>query len=154
MWFSYLKDWRGGGGAVEAFFWGGGAVKKNTLYIVNTSMRATELFLLGPVHGSRKKSSPSYQQNYDALLDSNLLFSGWYQIVLDVFRWSQLFSVVFSWVVTFMDNHPLCGHFFSGWCQMFSDVPEMISDVPEMFSDVLSCFQMFSGCPQLITYIL
>ena len=51
------------------------------------------------------------------------LFSGWYQMILDVFQCSQLFFDVFSWVVTFMDNHPLCGHFFS-------------------------------GCPQLITYIL
>ena len=47
------------------------------------------------------------------------LFSGWYQMILDVFRCSQLFSDVFSWVVTFMDSHPLCGHFFSGSCQMF-----------------------------------
>ena len=30
-------------------------------------------------------------------------FSGWYQMILDVFQWSQLFSDVFSWVVTFMD---------------------------------------------------
>ena len=34
------------------------------------------------------------------------LFSGWYQTILDVFRCSQLFSDVFNWVVTFMDNHP------------------------------------------------
>ena len=33
---------------------------------------------------------------------------------LYVFRCSQLFSDVFSWVLTFMDNHPLCKHFFSG----------------------------------------
>ena len=55
-------------------------------YIENTFMRATELFLQGPVHSSSKKSSPSYQQNYDALLDSNLFdilinrfkgFRGW-----------------------------------------------------------------------------
>ena len=32
-------------------------------------------------------------------------------LIVDVFRCSQLFSDVFSWVVTFMDNHPLCGHF-------------------------------------------
>ena len=40
------------------------------------------------------------------------LFSGWYQMILDVCQCSQLFFDVFSWVVTFMDNHPLCGHFF------------------------------------------
>ena len=39
------------------------------------------------------------------------LFSGWYQMILDVCQCSQLFFDVFSWVVTFMDNHPLCGHF-------------------------------------------
>ena len=38
-------------------------------------------------------------------MTSPQLFSGWYQIILDVFRCSQLFSDVFSWVVTFMDNH-------------------------------------------------
>ena len=32
------------------------------------------------------------------------LFSGWYQMILDVFRCSQLFTDVFSWVVTFMDK--------------------------------------------------
>ena len=32
------------------------------------------------------------------------LFSGWYQMILDVFQCSQLFSDVFSWVVTFMDK--------------------------------------------------
>ena len=51
------------------------------------------------------------------------LFLGWYQMILDVFRCSQLFTDVFSWAATFMPNHPLCGNFFSGWCQMFSDVP-------------------------------
>ena len=75
------------------------------------------------------------------------LFSGLYQMTLDVFWCSQLFSNVFSWAVIFMHYHPLCGHFFSAWCRM-------VSDVPKMFSDVLSCFQMFSGCPQLITDIL
>ena len=45
------------------------------------------------------------------------LLSGWYQMVLDVFWCSQLFSDVFSWVVTLMHNHPLCRHFFSWWCQ-------------------------------------
>ena len=32
------------------------------------------------------------------------LFSGRYQMILDVFRCSQLFTDVFSWVVTFMDK--------------------------------------------------
>ena len=50
------------------------------------------------------------------------LFSGWYQMILDVFQCSQLFSDVFSWVVTFMDNHPLCGHFFSGCPQLITDI--------------------------------
>ena len=61
------------------------------------------------------------------------LFSGWYQMILDVFRYSQVFSDVFSWVATFMDNHPLCRHFFSGWYHMFSDFPEMFSDDDRCF---------------------
>ena len=83
------------------------------------------------------------------------LFSGWYQMILDVFRCSQLFSDVFSWVVTFMDNHPLCGHFFSGCPQLikdslyrFSEVFKICSDVfrcSQLFSDVLSCFPIFSA---------
>ena len=32
------------------------------------------------------------------------LFSGWYQMILGVFRCSQLFSDVFSWVVTFIES--------------------------------------------------
>ena len=39
------------------------------------------------------------------------LFSGWYQMILDVFQCSQLFYDVFSWVGTFMDNHPMCAYF-------------------------------------------
>ena len=105
-------------------------------------------------------------------------FLGWYHMFSAVFRcfpmfsavlWcsqlfydvlscfmmvSAIFRIVFSWDATFMHNHRLCWHFFSWWCQMFSDNPEMFSGFPEMFSDVLSCFQMFSGCPKLITDIL
>ena len=29
-------------------------------------------------------------------------------MILDVFQCSQLFYDVFSWVGTFMDNHPMC----------------------------------------------
>ena len=72
------------------------------------------------------------------------LFSGWYQMILDVFRCSQLFSDVFSWVVTFMDNHPLCGHFFSGCPQLITDILYRFSDVFKICSDVLRCSQMFS----------
>ena len=46
------------------------------------------------------------------------LFSGWYQMILDVFRCSQLFSDVLSWVGILwittpcaMHNHPLCAYF-------------------------------------------
>ena len=65
-------------------------------------------------------------------------------MILDVFRFSQLFSDVFSLVVTFMDNHPLCGHFFSGCPQLITDILQRISDVFKMCSDVLRCSQMFS----------
>ena len=37
-------------------------------------------------------------------------------------RCSQLFSNVFSWVVNFMHNHPLRGHFFSGYPQSITDI--------------------------------
>ena len=72
------------------------------------------------------------------------LFSGWYQMILDVCQCSQLFSDVFSWVVTFMDNHPLCGHFFSGCPQLITDILYRFSDVFKICSDVLRCSQMFS----------
>ena len=72
------------------------------------------------------------------------LFSGWYQMILDVCQCSQLFFDVFSWVVTFMDNHPLCGHFFSGCPQLITDILYRFSDVFKICSDVLRCSQMFS----------
>ena len=65
-------------------------------------------------------------------------------MILDVFQCSQLFSDVFSWVVTFMDNHPLCGHFFSGCPQLITDILYRFSDVFKICSDVLRCSQMFS----------
>ena len=50
-----------------------------------------------------------------------------------------------------MDNHPLCGHFFSGCPQYilhrFSDVFKICSDVlrsSQMFSDDHRCFWIFS----------
>ena len=43
-------------------------------------------------------------------------------MIFDVFQCSRLFSDVFSWVVTFMDNHPLCRHFFSGCPQLITDI--------------------------------
>ena len=66
-------------------------------------------------------------------------------MILDVCQCSQLFFDVFSWVVTFMDNHPLCGHFFSGCPQLITDILQRFSDVFKMCSDVLRCSQMFSG---------
>ena len=65
-------------------------------------------------------------------------------MILDVFQCSQLFFDVFSWVVTFMDNHPLCGHFFSGCPQLITDILYRFSDVFKICSDVLRCSQMFS----------
>ena len=44
--------------------------------------------------------------------------------ISDDFRCFPMFSAVFQcfrWVVTFMDNHPLCGHFFSGCPQLITD---------------------------------
>ena len=65
-------------------------------------------------------------------------------MILDVFRCSQLLPDVFSGVVTFMDNHPLCGHFFSGCPQLITDILYRFSDVFKICSDVLRCSQMFS----------
>ena len=65
-------------------------------------------------------------------------------MILDVCQCSQLFFDVFSWVVTFMDNHPLCGHFFSGCPQLITDILYRFSDVFKICSDVLRCSQMFS----------
>ena len=73
-------------------------------------------------------------------------------MILDVFRCSQLFLDVFSWVVNSMDNHPLWGHFskdpqlITDILQRFSYVIKMCSDVlrcSQMFTDVFRCFQMF-----------
>ena len=65
-------------------------------------------------------------------------------MILDVCQCSQLFFDVFSWVVTFMDNHPLCGHFFSGCPQLITDILYRFSDVFKICSDVLRCSQMYS----------
>ena len=85
-------------------------------------------------------------------------------MVLDVFRCSQLFSNVFSWVVTFLDNQsPPVQTFFLKMMsylfrrsQLFSDDPRIpsidhrysieqkFSDVFKMCSDVLRCSKMFS----------
>ena len=56
----------------------------------------------------------------------------------------NLFSDVFSWVLTCMHNHPLCGHFFSGCPQLITDILYRFSDVFKICSDVLRCSQMFS----------
>ena len=77
------------------------------------------------------------------------LFSGWYQMILDVFRCSQLFSDVFSRVVAFMDNHPLCRHFFSGCPHLITDILQRFSDVFKMCSDVLRCVQDVLRCSQM-----
>ena len=51
------------------------------------------------------------------------LFSGWYQMILGVFRCSQLFSDVFSWVVTFIESLPVqcittpCAHIL--WSSLY-----------------------------------
>ena len=74
------------------------------------------------------------------------LFLGWYQMILDVFRCSQLFSDVFSWVVTFMDNHPLCRHFFSIDHRYSLENLRYVKDVlrySQMFTDVFRWSQMF-----------
>ena len=60
-------------------------------------------------------------------------------MILDVFRCSQLFSDVFSWVVTFMDNHPLCGHFF---LRMSSIDHRYSIEILRSVKDVLRCSQM------------
>ena len=65
-------------------------------------------------------------------------------MILHVCQCSQLFFDVFSWVVTFMDNHPLCRHFFSGCPQLITDILYRFSDVFKICSDVLRCSQMFS----------
>ena len=51
------------------------------------------------------------------------LFSRWYQIMSDVFRCSQLFSNVFSWVLTFIESLPVqcittpCAHIL--WSSLY-----------------------------------
>ena len=51
------------------------------------------------------------------------LFSGRYQMILDVFQCSQLFSDVFSWVVTFIESLPVqcittpCAHIL--WSSLY-----------------------------------
>ena len=81
------------------------------------------------------------------------LFLGWYQMILDVFRCPQLFSDVFSWVVTFMDNHPLCGHFFSGSPIDHRYYSQMFSRCAQMFSDVFRCSQMFSDVLRMLSIV-
>jgi len=105
------------------------------------------------------------------------LRSGWYQMILDVFRCCHqfsdvfwlfsddvfrmisddfrcfaMFSDVFSWVVTFMDNHPLCtaqcadiiSQDALNWSQIFYRDSQMCSRCAQMFWDVHRCSQMFS----------
>ena len=79
------------------------------------------------------------------------LFSGWYQMILDVFRCNQLFSDVLCCFLMFsawlqllcmttpcaMHKHPLCRHFL----RMMSDVFRCSIDVfrrSQLFSDFLS----------------
>ena len=69
------------------------------------------------------------------------LFSGWYQMILDVFRCSQLFSDVFSWVVrTFFLRMPSID------CRYSIEILRCVQDVlrcPQMFADV-RCSGIFS----------
>ena len=61
-------------------------------------------------------------------------------MILDVCQCSQLFFDVFSWVVTFMDNHPLCGHFF---LRMPSIDHRYSIEILRCVQDVLRCSQIF-----------
>ena len=63
-------------------------------------------------------------------------------MILDVFRCSQLFSDVFSLVVTFMENHPLCGH-FSQKPSIDHRYSIQILKCSQMFTDVFRLSQMF-----------
>ena len=75
------------------------------------------------------------------------MFSAVFRCFPTVFRCSQLFSDVFSWVVTFMDNHPLCRHFSQdalNWSQIFFRDSQMCLRCAQMFSDVHRCFQMIT----------
>ena len=76
------------------------------------------------------------------------LFSGWYHMILDDFQCSQLFSDVFSGLITFMDNHPLCGHFFSIDHLYSLEILRCVWDVlrcSQMFTDVFRWSQIFFG---------
>ena len=86
------------------------------------------------------------------------LFLGLYQIILAVFRCSQLFSDVpccfpmfsdvFSWAATCMHNHPLCGHFSQDnvrCFRMFQRCFQMFQRCFQMFSAVFRCSQLFSN---------
>ena len=76
-------------------------------------------------------------------------------MIKDVFRCSQLFSDVFSWVVPFMDNHPLCDakppRDDVRCFQMFLGCPHRYSiEILRCVQDVLSCSQMFTDVFQMI----
>ena len=67
-------------------------------------------------------------------------------MILDVFRCSQLLYDVFSWVATFMDNHPLCGHSQDALnsSQIFYRDSQMCLRCAQMFSYVHRCFRMIT----------
>ena len=60
---------------------------------------------------------------------------------------SDVLSYVFSWVVTFMDNHH-CAEIFSqdalNWSQLFYTDFQMCSRCAQMYSDDHRCFWLFS----------
>ena len=99
------------------------------------------------------------------------LFLGWYQMILDVTRSSELFSDVFSWVITlwvtrhfsqdalnwskisYRDSlmYPRCAQIFANvfrWSQMFLDFLEIFYTCPLVVVFFLDVLLMFSGCLQ------
>ena len=50
------------------------------------------------------------------------MISGCSPMFSDVFQCSQLFSYIFSWVVTLMDNHPLCDAYNHPLCAHFVEL--------------------------------
>ena len=72
------------------------------------------------------------------------LFSGWYQMILEFSDVLSCFLMFSAGLFTLMDDHFLCGHFFS-WCpQLITDILQRFSDAFKMCSDVHRCFQVIT----------
>ena len=79
------------------------------------------------------------------------LFSGWYQMILDVFQCSQLFSDVFR---LFSDCFPIVFWLLkssSSWTKLSMIGPQLFSRWYQMISEVFRCSQLFSDVFRLFS---